>query len=95
MTSALVRSSRLLRLEEFAQRCDLHPDLVRRFVHLGLIDAALRLDGELWFAPAQISQLARMLRLREDLALNYSALALVMDLLDRIDRLERNGPERV
>ena len=89
MTTALLRTSTLLDLEVFSHRCGLHPDLVRRFVDLGLIDSARHAGNDLWFAPAQVARVARLQRLRDDLALNYAALALVMDLLDRIDQLER------
>ena len=81
-------TSALLNGEDFAQRCGLHPELVRRFWALGLIDAARQLDGALWFSPAQVPAVARLLRLHAALPLNYAALGLVCDLLDRIADLE-------
>ncbi len=92
MTMSISRQ-RLLELEVFAQRCALHPELVRRFVALGLIEPAARTSGSLWFTAAQVHRMARMQRLRSDLALNYSALGLVMELLDRIEHLE-TAPRR-
>jgi chaperone modulatory protein CbpM len=74
--------------EEFARRSGLHPELVRRFVALGLITAVRDADGALWFSPAQVPAVARLQRLRAALPLNYAALGLVVDLLDRINRLE-------
>ncbi|SFK53615.1 chaperone modulator CbpM [Geodermatophilus ruber] len=74
--------------EEFARRCGLHPDLVRRFVALGLVPAVRDVDGALWFDPSQVAAVARLQRLRAGLPLNYSALGLVCDLLDRITELE-------
>jgi chaperone modulatory protein CbpM len=74
--------------EEFARRSGLHPELVRRFVALGLIPAVRDADGALWFSPSQIAAVARLLRLRAALPLNYAALGLVVDLLDRITELE-------
>jgi hypothetical protein len=44
--------------------------------------------GELWFSPAQLAVAARIQRLRSGLALNYAALGLVIDLLDRVSELE-------
>lgn len=87
MSHVLVRNE-LLRLEVFSRRCGLHPELIRRLVTLGLLDPARDVPGEMWFSPAQVSRVARMNRLRTELALNYSALGLVLDLLDRIERLE-------
>jgi hypothetical protein len=45
--------------------------------------------GELWFTHADLVTLARIQRLRAGLSLNYAAIGLVLDLLDRIDVLER------
>jgi hypothetical protein len=44
--------------------------------------------GELWFSPAQLAVAARIQRLRSGLSLNYAALGLVIDLLDRVSELE-------
>jgi chaperone modulatory protein CbpM len=81
-------TSALLDEEEFARRCGLHPELVRRFWALGLIPAARHVDGSLWFSPAQVPAVARFQRLHATLPLNYAALGLVCDLLDRITDLE-------
>lgn len=78
-----------LSLEGFARQAGLHPQLVRRFVALGLLEPARDATGTWWFAPAQLRTVARIQRLRGGLALNYAAVGLVMDLLDRIDLLEK------
>jgi len=83
----MVRTDRLS-LEQFAALTGLHPDLIRRLVILGLIEADRDPAGELWFPRGQISAVARMQRLRASFALNYAALGLVADLLDRIAALE-------
>lgn len=77
-----------LDLEAFSRAADLHPDLARRFVALGLLEAAPGAAGELWFSPAQLAAAARLRRIRAGLAVNYAALGLVVDLLDRIAELE-------
>jgi hypothetical protein len=77
-----------LRHEDFARLCGLHPELIRRFVALGLVSAVRDVDGALWFAPSQVPAVARLRRLRATLPLNYAALGLVVDLLDRITELE-------
>ncbi len=66
----------------------LHPDLIRRLVALGLIDARRDPAGELWFSRSELAAVARVQRLRAGFALNYAALGLVTDLLDRIAVLE-------
>ena len=87
MNYAIVRSARLS-LEEFALLSGLHPDLIRRLVVLGLIDAERDTAGELWFSRGEFAAVARVQRLRAGFALNYAAIGLVTDLLDRIALLE-------
>jgi hypothetical protein len=84
---AIVRVTRLS-LEEFALLSGLHPDLIRRLVALGIIDADRDPAGELWFSRGELAAVARMQRLRAGFALNYAAIGLVTDLLDRIAVLE-------
>jgi hypothetical protein len=89
-TYALVRRGRaeLLDLTTFAARARLHPDLVRRLVALGLLEAQRDRADDLWLAPAQLATVARIQRLRAGFSLNYAAVGLVLDLLDRIEQLE-------
>ena len=51
----LVRSASL-NLEAFARATGTHPDLVRRLVALGVLDADRDAAGELWFAPSQAAR---------------------------------------
>ncbi len=88
MTSyPLMRVSRLS-LDSFAQRAGIHPELVRRLVALGLLEPTRDGSGRLWFAAPQLQVVARIQRLRAGLSVNYAALGLVMDLLDRVEALE-------
>ena len=87
VTYALARPARL-DLESFARVTGTHPDLVRRLVTLGVLDADTDSSGRLWFAPAQCAAMARVQRLRAGFGLNYAAIGLVTDLLDRIAVLE-------
>ena len=71
-----------------AGRSGLPPELVSRFVALGLVDAERDARGRLWFRPSAPSAIARVQRLRAGLGLNYAAIGVVLDLLGRIERLE-------
>ncbi|WP_030347536.1 chaperone modulator CbpM [Streptomyces sp. NRRL S-1022] len=84
---ALVAAPRLS-LDAVARRSGLHPDLIRRFVALGLVDAERDGAGRLVFDPTAPAVLARIQRLRTGLCLNYASIGLVLDLLDRISLLE-------
>ena len=83
----LVRSARL-NLDAFARATGTHPDLIRRLVALGLLEADRDAAGQLWFAPSQVAAMGRVQRLRAGFGLNYAAIGLVTDLLDRIAVLE-------
>jgi len=94
MTTAIYLPVRPVRLslEHFAARSGLHPDLVRRFVALGLIEPDTDASGKLWFRPSDVHTIARIERLRVGLSLNYAAIGLVMDLLDEIEELHAQIP---
>ena len=87
VTYAMVRATRLS-LDEFAVVTGMHPDLIRRLVALGVVDAGRDPAGELWFPRGQLAAMARVQRLRVGFGLNYAAIGLVTDLLDRIAVLE-------
>jgi len=88
MSYALARPLRL-GIEPYARLTGVHPELIRRLVRLGLLDVTRDAEGNLWFAPSQVVTMARIQRLRAGLGLNYAALGLVLDLLDRIAVLEK------
>jgi chaperone modulatory protein CbpM len=88
MSYALARPFRL-GIEPYSRLTGVHPELVRRLVRLGLLEVTQDAEGNLWFDPSQVVTMARIQRLRSGLGLNYAALGLVLDLLDRIADLEK------
>jgi len=78
-----------LSLSMFCRTGGVHPEMVQRLVALGILDPERDADGNLWFARDQLLALARVRRLRAGLGVNYAALGLVIDLLDRVAVLER------
>ena len=78
-----------LSLDSYAQVTGVHPELVRRLVALGLLEVTRDAQGRLWFDPSQVREMARIQRLRMSLNLGYSAIGLVVELLDRIAELEK------
>ncbi len=81
--------TRMLSLEAFSGSVCLSPEFVRRLVTLGLLDAHVDTRGRYWLGPAAATQVARVARLHRDLGVSYTAMGLVLDLLDRVDELER------
>ena len=76
-TLAMVRMNG--RLDALAREAGMHPDLVARFIRLGLVDPAEAGAG---------ARLAQAARLRRDLGIGYSGAVLACQLLARIDELE-------
>ncbi len=60
--------------DAFAERTGLHPDLARKLVALGLLDANHYAGGEMSFDPSEVTHAARIQRLRTGLGLNYTAI---------------------
>ncbi|RKO27535.1 HspR protein [Pseudarthrobacter phenanthrenivorans] len=78
-----------LNLEAVARSSGVHPDVVMRFVDLDLIRPLGNAAGGPWFSPRTPELIARVMRLHSELSLNYAAIPLVLDLLVRVDALER------
>lgn len=81
-------TTRLMRLEVVARESGMHPELVRRFVRLGLVEPAGGSRDAPLFRVDAPSRLARAARLRHDLGLGYAGAILASELLDRIWELE-------
>lgn len=75
-----------LTVHELAARCGVEHGFVEQLVELGILEShgadRSRFAGELTL------RVHRCLRLQHDLGLNLEGVALVLDLLDRIEQLE-------
>ncbi|MEA2271152.1 MAG: chaperone modulatory protein CbpM [bacterium] len=91
-------AGRPVELDVLAREAGLHPDLVRRFIRLGLLETSGGSTRSPLFPRDAAAQLARAGRLRRDLGLSYAGAVLACDLLARIDdleaRLSRYEPRR-
>jgi DNA-binding transcriptional MerR regulator len=86
----LIRSApRLLATETLARDAGVHPEMVRRFVRLGLIEPRGGTGSAPLFRAQDASLVARAMRLRRDLGVNYPGAVLACELLARIEDLER------
>jgi hypothetical protein len=76
----------ILSIDEVARECAVHPEWIRRMIALGLLDFEDE-SRELMEAGA-VSRIDRIQRLRRDLGVNYNAIGLILELLDKIEVLE-------
>lgn len=78
-----------LTLREVAWRCGVHPELIDRFIRMGLIDAVeWDAAGEALFHYEVIPVIRRILRIRNQLGVNYAGVGVILELMARIDTLE-------
>jgi MerR HTH family regulatory protein len=81
------RAGGSITLDALAREAGVHPDLARRFVALGLLDPIGGGAGGATFPRDAAGRLARVVRLRRDLGLNYAGALLASALLERIELL--------
>ena len=83
------KASGFYTISEVAYRVGLHPELIDRFVNLGLIEFTDRDDdGELLFDSAVIPLIRRILRLRNELGVNYAGVGVILELTSRLEAME-------
>jgi len=87
-SSVSLPSSRVLPIDEVARLVDIQPDLVVRLVDWGLIDP-VEISPEPYFEVSVVLRIRRILRIHYDLGVNWAGIGVVMDLLAKIDDLER------
>jgi chaperone modulatory protein CbpM len=76
-------------LARFAAAAGMDPYMIIRLVRLGLLEATVDATGAVWVPATQLARAAAIARLRTGLGLNYTAVGVVLDLLDRIDDLQQ------
>jgi DNA-binding transcriptional MerR regulator len=87
---ALVRRSpRLVSADALARDAGVHPEILRRFVQLGLLESRGGTSAAPLFSAQDAYLVARAMRLRRDLGVNYAGAVLASELLARIDQLEQ------
>jgi MerR HTH family regulatory protein len=83
------RGGGLVGIESLAQDAAIHPALVRRLIGFGLIEPRGGTRAAPLFRRQDALLLARAMRLRRDLGVNYAGAVLACELLARIDQLEQ------
>ena len=87
IAGAPLRAEVLLVAEQFAVAVGISPARLAGLVESGFVEPAEPGGNE--FTAAAAARLRRMLRLRADLGVSFVAAAIIVDLLERLERLER------
>jgi chaperone modulatory protein CbpM len=77
-----------LTLDALARSAGLHPALVERFVEFGLLEPAEWEGTQLVFEAAAALRLQMIERLRSEIGINLTGIAVILDLLDRLHDLQ-------
>lgn len=81
-------SKTLLNIHEVSRFAGLHPDMIHRFFMLGLIDPQVEKPYML-FEDSVVARIGKIMRLKSDLGVNLAGCGLILDLLDRLDQIEK------
>jgi DNA-binding transcriptional MerR regulator len=75
-------------LEDLAVACEVHPDVVMRYVRIGLVEPKSDQSGTV-FTFGTLLRVRTILRLRRELGVNLNGAAVILDLTERVRRLQR------
>jgi MerR family transcriptional regulator, heat shock protein HspR len=83
------RDPRLLTVEELAHAARLHPDLIESFIDFGLLEPVRRDGRRPLFDMDAVLRVRAIQRLRHDLGVNLSGVAVILDLTERLRRTQQ------
>jgi hypothetical protein len=84
----------LIRLETVAETTGVRLSLVTRLVSAGLLEAVSESEGAPILLPRRaILRLRKMQRLRRDLGVNFVGASIILDLVERVECLNRKLTE--
>jgi len=83
------KDPRLLTVDELADVAHLHPDLIEIYVDFGLLEPVRRDGRHLLFDAEAVLRLRAIQRLRRDLGVNLSGVAVILDLTRRLRLMQQ------
>ena len=81
------RAEFLFTYEELAVAAGIRPTVLARLIRLGVVEPIRSESPE--FTADTLARVRRMLRLHAQLGVNFTGAAIIVDLLERLERLER------
>ncbi len=86
LTTVYLGDEGWLELEELAQACGVEPELITQLVVEGLLEPT-RTEPRWGFGGSALARTRRIHRLQRDFEASLPSVALMLDLLEEIDRL--------
>lgn len=83
------KDPQLLTLAELADAAHLHPDLIENYVDYGLLEPVRRDGRYLLFDMEAVLQVRAIQRLRRDLGVNLSGVAVILELTKRLRLMQQ------
>ena len=83
----------LLALETVAEAVGARPNQLQRLARLGLLEVVSGEAGQLLIPPRSVMRLRRIHRLRRDLGVNFTGAHIILDLVERVEGLNRELAE--
>lgn len=78
-------------LDELARAAGVHPDMIALLEDLGIIEPLATVGACSYYDAAAVPRLLAVERLRRDIGANLSSVAVILELVDRIRRLENEN----
>ena len=69
---------------------DMHPQTLRMYERMGLVTPK-RIGSVRMFSAADIARLQQVIRLRDELGVNTAGIAVILNLLEQIDDLQKEN----
>lgn len=84
---------KLCGIEEIAKKTNMSESSIRRYVRMGLITPIKREKGCYLLRETTLFRIEKIQRLRKDLGVNLSGIGIILDLLERIEDMDRQLSE--
>jgi len=82
-------ASQLIAWSQFVELTGLHPSFIGELIELGWLDPQRTRQSDYLFRPYDVYRVKKLARLRADLDINISGASIVVDLLERVEFLEK------
>jgi MerR family transcriptional regulator/heat shock protein HspR len=76
-------------VELLSERTGVHPERIHCYVEFGLLEPCTPVGERTLFPPAAIPRLRAIERLRRDVGVNLAGVSIILDLVERLQQLQR------